>query len=820
MALPKKERNEAKQVPFFLPATFDQSPSKRTYEHAIHCNLIFLDLDETPDGKCPAAPFYHHPEALELALQGFNFAAHITASSTPEKPRMRIIVESNEIPVEQYASAVASVAQMLGLTSITTESRVAVQPMFAPVLFTDSTDEDHPLIAWCTDGRAFEVSDIRGQLEGYRNGKSRNGSSNNGHTSDGLEFLRAPVQEVTLAIAKDALSHISPDCDYFSWLECAAALKHQFDHIAPDEAYILFDEWSGEGSKYESSDETRAKWDSLRPTPHGRCPITIRSLLHRAVQAGWNDTKVKQSCFNEVVRWMEEVSTFTELIDKAVAKILGCPLLSSTQEDLLVNMVCKQAKQRFAYTISPTAIRKDLTKLKAQNKPQAETEKSKEPMWAKGVCYVSASQEFYRHRTGEKYKAPGFDATYGRWLLPTEQSLKEAGLPVTPASLSKPIVTPSDYALNFLKLSTVYDYAYDPSRPTEMFFTRQGKRYVNTYHPTYPEADTSGAENAGKLLQAHLCNLVKEPQHRRTLIDFLAFMVQVPGRKIRWAVMLQGTEGCGKTFLAEVMKAVLGHVHVKTLDGAAIKGNWNEWAFGHQLVVLEEVRVAGTNRHEMMNALKPLITNDDISMNQRFRDNRVVENISNYILFSNAHDALSLTNNDRRYFVIKSPLQTKQQVVALGKDYFPCLFTALRDNPGAFRSFLLDWPISPDFQPDDHAPRTCYAQEMAHDSTNEVTATVRRLIAEGDHPLIQFDILSAKTLRDLLILEEGQKVTDQYLAKVLREEGYHQIGRHLIGSERHYLWTRPAVDTKKAPEEAAERVKLDRKNLCMELIYS
>lgn len=821
MALPKRERNEAKQVPFFVPAVFDQSPSKRTYERALHCNLLCLDLDEDKDGSCPAAPFYHNPQALQLALQGFNFAAHTTASSTPEKPRMRIYVDAENIPIEQYPAAVATVAKMLGLPSLTKESKVACQPMFLPVLFSDSGEDDHPLIAWSIDGRPFQPSDITGHSADYKNGSNgTNGKNSHAPSSDGLEFLRAAVPEVTLAVAKDALSYISPDCDYFQWLEMAAALKHQFDHTKPDEAYALFDEWSAEGSKYESSDETKAKWDSLRPTPHGRAPVTIRSLLHKAVQAGWNDSKVKQSCFNEVVRWMEEVLTFSDLIDHAVSKILGCPLLSSTQEDLLVNMVCKQAKTRFAFSISPTAIRKDLAKLKEKTKPQAPAEKSKEPLWAKGVVYVSASQEFYRHRTGEKYKPAAFDASYERWLLPTEQNLREAGLPITAATMSKAIVPPSTYALNFLKVPTVYDYAYDPSRPTEMFFTRQGRRYVNTYHPTYPDLDPKHAAEAGALLQAHLVNLIREPNYRRILTDFLAFQVQSPGRKIRWAVMIQGAEGCGKTFLAELMKAVLGREHVKTIDGAAIKGNWNEWAFGHQLVVLEEVRVAGTNRHEIMNALKPLITNDDISMNERFRNNRDVENISNYILFSNNHDALSITGNDRRYFVLKSPLQSKGQVLALGKNYFPPLFAMIRDHPGAMRSYLSDWQISPEFQPDDHAPRTSYAAEMAQDSASELTATLRRMLLDGEHPLIQYDIVSAKVLLELLELEEGIRTTAQALGHALREEGFQQIGRHLIGTERHYLWVRNGVSPAGAVEEAADRVKRNATRLDMQILFT
>jgi len=131
LALPKKERNEAKQVPFFVPAVFKESPSKRVYDRALHCNLLILDIDESKD----AAPFVHNPQSLHAALEGLNFVAHTTASSTPENPRLRIYIEAHAIPVEQYAKAVETIGAMLALSKVTSESKVAVQAMFLGVRF-------------------------------------------------------------------------------------------------------------------------------------------------------------------------------------------------------------------------------------------------------------------------------------------------------------------------------------------------------------------------------------------------------------------------------------------------------------------------------------------------------------------------------------------------------------------------------------------------------------------------------------------------------------------------------------------------------------
>lgn len=817
LALPKKERNNVKQVPFFVPAVFRASPSKRVYDQATHCNLLFLDLDELPDGKCPAAPFVSQPESLYKALAGYNFAAHTTASSTRAKPRMRIIVDASNIPLASYVNAVGTVAAMLGLPNVNKESRVAVQPMFLPTQFSDSNDEDHPLIAHRLDGRAFTTDDISTDLAPEYHEPRQ-------HVDigiDALNFLRAPVPEITLSIAKEALSHIDPDCSYYDWLECAAALKHQFSPKLAEEAYALFDEWSEGGQKYGSSDDTRAKWDSLRPTPIGRMPITIRTLLKQAVQSGWDDKKVKDSCFNVLIRWMEEVGSITDLMERGAQKIMATPLLSAVQEDVLVNELCKQAKKRFAYSITATAIRKDIVRMKQEIKAQEKpAEKIREPVWAKGVCYISQTNEFFRHRTGEKYTAEAFNAAYSRWLLPTEEALKDAGLPVTPATLSRPIVLPKEYALNHLKIAAVYDYAYDPSQPTDVFFVNRGRKYVNTYSPTYPEPDYARAEWAGKLFLAHRDNLILEPEYRRVITDFIAYMVQFPGRKIRWAVFIQSAEGAGKTFFAKAMQAVLGFEHVKVLSDGSIKSGYNEWASGSQFVAVEEIYVSGANRHAIMNIIKPLISNDDLDVNEKFRNCRKADNITNYMLFSNHHDALAITPNDRRYHVIKSPLQHKSQVLALGEDYFQPLYSMLRDNPGALRAWLLQWEISPSFRPDGHAPRTKYVAEMVQDSATDLTAAVRRLLLEGDYPLVQYDIVSSKVLMDVLQLDERvTRVSNQLISHTLREEGFTQIGRHMFGTDRHYLWVRRGADEKNAVATAAHRVKNNMKNLGMEILF-
>lgn len=800
-AMTREEKDNAKKVPYLTPAIFRTNPARRVYENALHCNLIFLDIDEgkdpttkKPNGTFPAAPYLNNPDMLAAHLEPFSWAAYTTASSTPEGPRMRIVVDAHEIPVSDYAAAVKTIGKRIGLAVVTSESKVAVQAMYLPTLFADQTEDEHPLIDYQLDGRPFTTSDIDADT-GVVVNKWEAKAAVKAVEGTALEFLRAPVDEITIDVAREALEALDPDLNYHDWLEVAAALKHQFHHSFPDEAFMLFDSWSSKGTKYASVEETRAKWDSFLHTPVGRVPVTIRSLLKRAVEGGWSAVEVKDECFHKTITWIQKgAKSSSQLLVEGLKRIATTPLISRSEEDALVHQIIKEAKTRFGLTVSLTSLRKELKGVKEDLQSKEPAPKQQVPPWAKGLVFVANGNYFLRQRTHEAYTCEELDNLYGKRLLPTEEMLKAAGLAVTPATLSKPLVMPHHFLLNHIKCPTAYDTTYDPSSPDDLFPVDDGKVFVNTYRRTHPDPSEENAMLVGNAFRAHLEKLILEKEYVRTVLDYFAFLVQHPGRKIRWAILIQGAEGCGKTFLAEVMRLVLGKEHVMAIDVESIKRGWSEWSTGRQLIVIEEIRVVGQNRHEIMNVLKPLITNPRITINQRNTDTREVDNRTNYMAFTNHNDALPVTSESRRWFVIKSRMQTKEHVLQLGKNYFKELFAMIEDNAAGLRWFFENWSISDEFPADGHAPETPYLRQLVQDTANELTATVRRVIKEADHPLVQLDLISSKVLLDLLHTQESlNRVSSNQLAAVLREEHYNQHGRHMVDNERHYLWTRTGL---------------------------
>ena len=819
-----KERDKAKQVPYLTPAAFGETKCARRTENATVCNLIFLDIDTAKDGSSPAAPLLANLDLVEQQMEPWSFCIYHTASSTPELPRLRVMVDADSIPLDRYDDAARTIAKTLGLTQINRESMVPVQAMFLPSLFADEDPEEYqPLILSHTDGRKFTLSDISSAANEVQTEARRKagGAMSADGTLDPLDFLRAPLDNMPLSRVEEMLEHIDPDLDYRDWLEVAAALKHQFTGTADEgAAYLLFDHWSAKGTKYAGEDETRAKWDSFKPTPLNRQPVTIRSLMHRASLAGWDMSSAKDEQFKQTSAWLEQATTLSKLLSEGLTRIVTTPLLSQAEEEALLNQLVKEAS-RLGNKVSITALRKDMRLLrdKLKEKPAAD-KKTSQPPWTRGVFYVAASEEFFRHSTGEKYTQRSWDAVYGKRLLPTEKQLMESGQEASIANLSRPMLPANQFALNTVKIPSVWDYTYDPSSPNDLWVINGGKAFVNTYRRCHPYPNAAQSEEAGEIFMGHMKLLIAEVEYRTIIVEWMAYMVQVPGDKIQWAPLIQGVEGCGKTILGVAMAAVLGEPHVKSIGVPQIQSGFSEWASGAQLVIIEEVKVDGVRATELMNVLKPLISNDQVSVTQKFKDARLgLPNKTAYLLLTNHKDSLPVTPDGRRYFPVHAAIQTAQQVRALQKSgHFERFMDMVTNMAGGLRHWLENYPIRDTFNPKGSAPLSSYYKDLVDDSASPVMSAVRRLIAEGDHPLIQADVVSSKVLMEFLEMEKLHRTTSQGLAGVLRDLNYNQLGRFIIDDERHYLWVHNSAPERDYVEVARHRRANDLINLEMEIV--
>ena len=760
LALPEREQNLRKRTDYLVPCAFKDSPSARQTALAICAHLLCLDIDDSTEASRILKT------GFDKLLGDLNVVVWHTARSTADRPRLRVVVPTGPVPIARYGAAVTALAGLLGMNSVNHESKVPVQPMYLPVEFRDGQD---PILHVKTDGQDFDPIVIEGIEE------LRQQAANAPDEADlaNIDYLRAPVDEISRDEVVDALSKVSADCTMQTWIEVGMGLKHQFG----ESGFTIWDDWSATApDRYPSTEELAKRWESFVANPPDRVPVTVRSVVKMAVEAGWNNRPMCARVFESVRSWLRsDARSSEELLDegaKRIAKVSG--VIGAIETKVLTADLHGVIKARGLRGPSQADVAKEVSKLRAAEARAAAVT----PPWASNIVFLTAPNLFYRPIDRRKMRRDVVDLIYKA--------------PV-------PDVSASQYLIHDANIPVVEQLRYAPDQ-TKRVFLHDGIPYINTYRASYTKADRGQLQEAAERIERH-AKLVFG-RWWRMVVSFSAFMVQCPGKKIRWLIFVQSAPGAGKGTWAVINEYALGPSNVQRVAADNLLENtFNGWATGAQLGIADEVRMIGTNRHRVGDRMKPLISDDVIAIRNMYEPVQTVPNIMNWIMFSNFHDALALSPDDRRYCVLFSPLQTREQVVALGA-YYRELHQALPRIAGGVRAFFEEWKICPEFSADGHAPRTEFMEQMITLTTSPLHRAVQEVVADCPHSLVSRDLVSLQALRASLPREGLPPYTDQALGGILREMGLLPVGRHTIDGNRHNLWALPNVVN---PVEVAQR---------------
>ena len=432
--------------------------------------------------------------------------------------------------------------------------------------------------------------------------------------------------------------------------------------------------------------------------------------------------------------------------------------------------------------ITRSEIKKALTPPKKKAVSSGEDSDRKPPEWLEGWVYVEMTCEFAHTVLGYAIKREAFNAKYDR--------MPECMMAET---------TAANLALNHYGIETVVDKMFWPGAQT--LFEHEGKKMLNGYRVQGIEPcgliDDDGQGVIDLFLQ-HLHFVVDGERERQILLDWMAYVYQNPGSRINWALLLQGSQGVGKTYFINVLQYLMGS-NVTNLDPQAINGRFTGWAHGSVVIGVEEIRVAGENRFQALDRMKPFITNDTVQIEEKGRDHRTVPNFSSYMLLTNHLDAIPLTAGDRRYAVIFSRIQSEPQLYReLGGEkgaeaYFDRLFSESKRRADALARWLHDYKISDAFSPKGRAPDTDARQQMM-----DVSVSGERTEIEDAVAALECDVINDSVI-DLTWLNEQAKLEGYVLPKtraitaILLEIGYRQVPsrRIKVDGKHHYIWYNP-----------------------------
>jgi hypothetical protein len=204
----------------------------------------------------------------------------------------------------------------------------------------------------------------------------------------------------------------------------------------------------------------------------------------------------------------------------------------------------------------------------------------------------------------------------------------------------------------------------------------------------------------------------------------------------------------------------------------------------------------GHNRFDVMNALKPLITNDIAEIHPKGRAPYMAPNTANYLLLSNYMDGAPVTDGDRRYMFLHSAIELDAARSMSSGGYFNRLFGALQAHPGAIRRWLLGYSLHPEFVVDGRAPDTQVRSIVLEAVKPELDSLVEDVIEDDFFG----DTLVFSELVTALKLAGATLVSEKNVGASLGRLGYGFMGRQRRGGARCRVWSRKKLSTQEISE--------------------
>lgn len=608
----------------------------------------------------------------------------------------------------------------------------------------------------------------------------------NGHANgyDPLESAKPPLKDWPLERVRDeVLAHLSADCHYQEWLEIGMALHHQGE--SDDDWLQLWIEHSESAPERYTEGVCDEKWETFSERrQQGRGGVTLATLIKRV-----KDVRAAEK-YEATTHWRAQIDaaadrpTLLESLPKLIAA--DAAIDAMMREELSVAL---QARIR-----TVTGTKHPIAAIRTMLTPVVALDQHRAPEWVKEHTYVTVGDTFFNKTSKTELTRASFNAIYDRYMPKDDFGM--------------PSIHAADAAIGMWGLEIVNRIDYHPQLGERYSF--EGVEFVNRYNPSTVPVDlpvlTDDEEAAVALVRAHLAHLFDEPREQALIESWLAYNVQNPGVKVRWAPYICGPEGDGKSFLIELLAQAMGSANVHTLPGSIFeKSQFSDWAIGQCVSGIEEMKLHGHNKFDAANALKPYITNDTIPVHPKGKAVYNAINTTNYAILSNYMDGVPVTDADRRYCFFKTRFSVRS--IAAFKEaqpgYYEALFDAARNYPSAMRYWLSRFDtFHPDFVPNGNAPITMMRSIVIQMSESDIDSACQQVVTEGFPGVTGSWVASACFVAAVeRILGPDNRVSKQKLSGIVTQfllsNGFVYMGdeRHRFqqGKWRSRIWKAASV---------------------------
>jgi hypothetical protein len=208
----------------------------------------------------------------------------------------------------------------------------------------------------------------------------------------------------------------------------------------------------------------------------------------------------------------------------------------------------------------------------------------------------------------------------------------------------------------------------------------------------------------------HLAYLLPIQRDRDILLSYMAACIQHQGVKFQWCPIVQGVEGNGKTLLISCVEFAIGTRYCQRPIPEYIAEKHNDFLYRTIFIGLDDIYYAEGNK-DIIDALKPMITNTFYGVEPKFKKKQTVEICCNFMITTNYKDGLRKTRNDRRFAPFFTAQQDREEPAwSETRRRVQGFYSWLKNESGyeITSEFLHTYPIPDEFNPRDgqEAPRT------------------------------------------------------------------------------------------------------------------
>ena len=290
-----------------------------------------------------------------------------------------------------------------------------------------------------------------------------------------------------------------------------------------------------------------------------------------------------------------------------------------------------------------------------------------------------------------------------------------------------------------------------------------GLKYLNAYKPNKLEAVEGDIKLWNKLINYVFNN---NKRHIKQFLDWLAYQLQNPGEKIRYAILIVSKEEqIGKGSIWRVIEELFGYDNVKIIDVSEALDHAKNYLKSSAIVLIDEMESTGKwdEKKSLLNSLKRIITESRFSHRARYSDydEDGLQSCTNIIMFTNNKAALSLPKRAKRYAVYFHEQERLPQ--SFYDEYHKWV------DEGGASAVLYDLQERDidDFNPKGVAPETSFTDKMSMLGSHPLAQFLQRRLEENFDPMKQ-DIVSVSGIYQYLKdTREGGRVSMNVVAQQL-----------------------------------------------------